>query len=350
MKSWSLEATYVLKPKNPPKPHQPSRNTPNPNILILLQALLQMMVMAAATTTASHLTSFLSTPEFCGLSRSLQGPQRQRRCTSRSVHRKISASVNLKPPPYPLHALEPHMSKETLEYHWGKHHRAYVDNLNKQIEGTELDEMTLESIISTSYNKGDVLPAFNNAAQVWNHEFFWESMKPNGGGKPCGELLALINRDFGSFGGLINEFKSAATTQFGSGWAWLVYKEHKLDIPNARNPRPSEEDKKLVVVKSPNAVNPLVWEYHPLLAIDVWEHAYYLDFENRRPDYISVFLDKLVSWETVSLRLEAAKVLVAEREKEMAEIDAVDDVDTGEPEDTDNMYFGSDPEEFLDDE
>ncbi|KAL7588769.1 superoxide dismutase [Fe], chloroplastic [Lactuca sativa] len=309
-----------------------------------------MMPMAAATTTASHLTSFLSTPEFCGLSRSLQGPQRQRRCTSRSVHWKISASVNLKPPPYSLHALEPHMSKETLEYHWGKHHRAYVDNLNKQIEGTELDEMTLETIISTSYNKGDVLPAFNNAAQVWNHEFFWESMKPNGGGKPSGELLALINRDFGSFGGLINEFKSAATTQFGSGWAWLVYKEHKLDIPNARNPRPSEEDKKLVVVKSPNAVNPLVWEYHPLLAIDVWEHAYYLDFENRRPDYISVFLDKLVSWEAVSLRLEAAKVLVAEREKEMAEIDAVDDVDTGEPEDADNMYFGSDPEEFLDDE
>ncbi|KAI3517525.1 hypothetical protein L1887_16740 [Cichorium endivia] len=310
------------------------------------------MVMAAATTTASHLTSFLSTPEFCGLSRSLQWPQRQRRCTSRSVHRKISASVNLKPPPYPLHALEPHMSKETLEYHWGKHHRAYVDNLNKQIEGTELDEMSLETIISTSYNKGDILPAFNNAAQVWNHEFFWESMKPNGGGKPTGELLELINRDFGSFEGLINEFKLAATTQFGSGWAWLVYKEHKLDIPNARNPRPSEEDKKLVVVKSPNAVNPLVWEYHPLLALDVWEHAYYLDFENRRRDYISVFVDNLVSWETVSLRLEAAKVLVAEREKEMAEIYAVDDLEMTEPEDSD-MYFGSDPEDtedFLDDE
>lgn len=306
--------------------------------------------MVAATTIASHLTStFLSTPEFCGLSRSLQWPQMQRRCTRKYVPGTISASIDLKPPPYALHALEPHMTKETLEYHWGKHHRAYVDNLNKQIEGTELDGMTLESIISTSYNKGDILPAFNNAAQVWNHEFFWESMKPGGGGKPCGELLELINRDFGSFEGLINKFKSAATTQFGSGWAWLVYKEHKLDVPNARNPRPSEEDNKLVVVKSPNAVNPLVWEYHPLLTLDVWEHAYYLDFENRRPDYISTFLDKLVSWETVSSRLEAAKVRVAESEKEMAEIDADEDLDTIEPEDAD-MYFGSEAEDFLDDE
>ncbi|XP_024991353.1 superoxide dismutase [Fe], chloroplastic [Cynara cardunculus var. scolymus] len=311
------------------------------------------MVMVAATTTASHLTStFLSTPDFCGLSRSLQWPHMQRRCTRKYVPGAISASIDLKPPPYALHALEPHMSKETLEYHWGKHHRAYVDNLNKQIEGTELDGMSLESIISASYNKGDILPAFNNAAQIWNHEFFWESMKPDGGGKPTGELLELINRDFGSFEGLINKFKSAATTQFGSGWAWLVYKEHKLDVPNARNPRPSEEDNKLVVVKSPNAVNPLVWEYHPLLTLDVWEHAYYLDFENRRPDYILTFLDKLVSWETVSSRLEAAKVRVAESEKEMAEIDADEDLDTIEPEDTD-MYFGSeaeDAEDFLDDE
>ncbi|PWA88279.1 fe superoxide dismutase 2 [Artemisia annua] len=300
------------------------------------------MIMATAIT-----TSFLSTTEFCGLSRSLQLQHKQRRSNRKSVHGTISASIDLKPPPYELHALEPHMSKETLEYHWGKHHRGYVNNLNKQIEGTELDEMSLESIISASYNKGDILPAFNNAAQVWNHEFFWESMKPGGGGKPKGELLELINRDFGSFEGLIKEFKLAATTQFGSGWAWLVYKEHKLDIPNARNPRPSEEDKKLVVVKSPNAVNPLVWEYHPLLTLDVWEHAYYLDFENRRTDYISTFLNKLVSWETVSSRLEAAKVLVAEREKEMEEIDAIDDLDTIEPEDGD-MYFESEAEDDED--
>lgn len=128
------------------------------------------------------------------------------------------------------------MSKETLEYHWGKHHRGYVNNLNKQIEGTELDEMSLESIISASYNKGDILPAFNNAAQVWNHEFFWESMKPGGGGKPKGELLELINRDFGSFEGLIKEFKLAATTQFGSGWAWLVCKYLFNPIPIPKLP------------------------------------------------------------------------------------------------------------------
>ncbi|CAI9295822.1 unnamed protein product [Lactuca saligna] len=247
------------------------------------------MVMAT-----SHLTS-----AFSGFSPSLQCPHRQRRCNRKSVHQKISASVDLKPPPYALDALEPHMSKQTFEYHWGKHHRAYVNNLNKQIEGTELDKMTLETIILSSYNKGDILPTFNNAAQIWNHEFFWESMKPNGGGKPSGEVLELINRDFGSFEGVISELKSAATTQFGSGWAWLVYKE---------------DDKKLAVVNSPNAINPLVLDYHPLLTIDVWEHAYYLDFQNRRPDYISVFLDKLVSWEAVSLRLEAAKILVAGKE------------------------------------
>ncbi|KAK4385226.1 Superoxide dismutase [Fe] 2, chloroplastic [Sesamum angolense] len=181
-------------------------------------------------------------------------------------------------------ALEPHMSRETFEYHWGKHHRAYVDNLNKQI--------------------------------VWNHDFFWESIKPGGGGKPSGELLELINRDFGSFEDFVSAFKAAAATQFGSGWAWLVYTTNRLDVGNAVNPRPSDEDKKLIVVKSPNAINPLVWDYSPLLTIDVWEHAYYLDFQNRRPDYISTFLEKLVSWDAVSSRLEAAKAWALERERE----------------------------------
>ncbi|GAY60615.1 Superoxide dismutase (Fe) 2 [Citrus sinensis] len=213
-------------------------------------------------------------------------------------------------------ALEPHMSKDTLEYHWGKHHRAYVENLNKQIVGTELDGMSLEDVIIVSYNKGDMLPPFNNAAQAWNHEFFWESMKPGGGGKPSGELLELIERDFGSFDRFLEEFKSAAATQFGSGWAWLAYKANRLNVDNAVNPFPSEKDKKLVVVKSPNAVNPLVWDYSPLLTIDVWEHAYFLDFENRRPNYISVFMDKLVSWEVVSKRLEIAKARATKREME----------------------------------
>ncbi|CAN1273798.1 Superoxide dismutase [Fe] 2, chloroplastic [Linum perenne] len=219
----------------------------------------------------------------------------------------ITAKFELKPPPYPMDALEPHMSKDTFDYHWGKHHRAYVDNLNKQIDGTDLENKLLEDVIVATHNKGDFLPAFNNAAQAWNHEFFWESMKPGGGGKPSGELLKLIERDFTSFDKFVEEFKLAASTQFGSGWAWLVYKANKLDVGNAVNPRPSEEDKKLVIVKSPNA---------PLLTIDVWEHAYYLDFQNRRPDYISTFIEKLVSWEAVSARLEAAIARASKTETE----------------------------------
>ncbi|PNX92612.1 superoxide dismutase, partial [Trifolium pratense] len=152
---------------------------------------------------------------------------------------------------------------------------------------------------------------------VWNHDFFWESMKPGGGGKPSGELLKLIERDFGSFEKFVDQFKLVASTQFGSGWAWLAYKESRLDVGNAVNPLATEEDKKLVVLKSPNAVNPLVWNHHhPLLTIDVWEHAYYLDYQNRRLDYISVFIDKLVSWDAVSSRLEKAKAVIAERERE----------------------------------
>ncbi|MBA0757157.1 hypothetical protein Gotri_020269, partial [Gossypium trilobum] len=196
-------------------------------------------------------------------------------------------------------ALEPHMSRETLEYHWGKHHRTYVENLNKQVVGTDLEGLSLEDIIIVTYNKGDILPAFNNAAQAWNHDFFWESMKPGGGGKPSGDLLDLIERDFGLFERFIEEFKAAAATQFGSGWAWLAYKANRLDVENAVNPWPSEKDKELVIVKSPNAVNPLVWDYF-----------------NRRPDYISVFMEKLVSWETVNARLEKAKARAAEREME----------------------------------
>ncbi|XP_022989663.1 superoxide dismutase [Fe], chloroplastic isoform X1 [Cucurbita maxima] len=224
---------------------------------------------------------------------------------------KITAKFDLKPPPYPLDALEPHMSRSTLEYHWGKHHRAYVDNLNRQIEGTELDELSLEDIILKTYNKGDLLPQFNNAAQIWNHDFLWESIKPGGGGKPTGELLELIERDFDSFEKFLEEFKSAAATQFGSGWAWLAYKDNTIG-----HPRPSEKDRKLVILKSPNAVNPLVWDYAPLLTIDVWEHAYYLDFQNRRPDYISTFISNLISWEAADLRLQKAKVEAAEKAKE----------------------------------
>ncbi|KAK9667661.1 hypothetical protein RND81_13G003200 [Saponaria officinalis] len=157
----------------------------------------------------------------------------------------VIAKFELKPPPYAFDALEPHMSKNTFEFHWGKHHPAYVDNLNKQVVGTELGALSLEDVVRKTYNNGDLLPSFfNNAAQAWDHEFFWDSMKPGGGGKPSGELLAQIEKDFGSFEVFASEFKSAAATQFGSGWAWLAYKA-------------SEDDKKLVIVKTPNAVNML---------------------------------------------------------------------------------------------
>ncbi|PIN12428.1 Manganese superoxide dismutase [Handroanthus impetiginosus] len=263
-----------------------------------------MAASAAATIVSPFKCGLFPSQGFSGSTRSFHLRKNQKRTVRKAV---VTAKIDLKPPPYSLDALEPHMSRETFEYHWGKHHRAYVDNLNKQTVGTELDTKSLEEIILVTYNKGDLLPSFNNAAQAWNHEFFWESMKPGGGGKPTGELLELINRDFGSFEAFVNEFKTAAATQFGSGWAWLVYKANRPDVGNAVNPRPSEEDKNLVVVKSQNAINPLVWDYSPLLTIDVWEHAYYLDFQNRRPDYISTFMEKLVSWDAVSSRLEAAK-------------------------------------------
>ncbi|CAH9126340.1 unnamed protein product [Cuscuta epithymum] len=273
-------------------------------------------MMAAVASTNPLSSAFFSRQGFLGSKYSNSSCRAHKAKFKRGGFQKIRAAFELKPPPYPMNALEPHMSRETFEYHWGKHHRAYVDKLNKHIVGTELDGMRLEDIVLATYNKGNMLPSFNNAAQAWNHEFFWESMKPGGGGEPSGELLELINRDFGSFDMFVKEFKTAAATQFGSGWAWLAYKANKLNVENAINPLPSEKDKKLVIVKTPNAVNPLVWDYSPLLTIDVWEHAYYLDFQNCRPDYISVFMEKLVSWEAVGSRLDAAKARVVEREVE----------------------------------
>ncbi|KAB1204108.1 Superoxide dismutase [Fe] 2, chloroplastic [Morella rubra] len=184
-----------------------------------------------------------------------------------SKERNEIMKFDLKPPPYPLNALEPHMSQRTLEYHWGKHHRGYVDNLNKQIVGTELDALSLEDVIITSYNKGDILPTFNNAAQVCDfHDFFWESIRRWRKAKwfpPEVEEPGVLDseRDLVSFGPL------------------AVDKANRLDVGNAINPSPSDEDKKLVILKTPNAVNPLVWDCYPLLTIDVWEHAYYLDFQ-----------------------------------------------------------------------
>lgn len=203
---------------------------------------------------------------------------------------RVNAALELKDPPYALDALEPHMSKSTMEYHWGKHHRAYVTNCNKQIEGTELAGKSLEEIIMSSWNGGKPTPVFNNAAQVWNHTFFWEGMAPNGGGSPTGILAEAINKSFGSFDEFKTQFAAAGATQFGSGWAWLI----------------ANKDGSLEISKTPNAVCPMVEGKTAILTMDVWEHAYYLDFQNARPNYISNYLDNLVDWDAIAKRYAGA--------------------------------------------
>lgn len=187
----------------------------------------------------------------------------------------------LPPLPYAMDALEPYISKETLEYHYGKHHKAYVDNLNNLIPGTEFENLTLEEIILKASG-----PIFNNAAQVWNHTFYWNSMRPNGGGEPDGKLADAIRRDFGSFEAFKEAFSKAAVTLFGSGWAWLV-----------KNP-----DGKLQIVQTSNAGNPLTSGQKPLLTCDVWEHAYYIDYRNARPKYVENFWN-LVNWDFAAQNL-----------------------------------------------
>jgi Fe-Mn family superoxide dismutase len=177
--------------------------------------------------------------------------------------------------PYDKNALAPHISSETLDYHHGKHHQAYVTNLNKLLEGKPEASKSLEDIIGASEG-----PVFNNAAQVWNHTFYWSSMKPNGGGQPTGDLLAAITRDFGGFDKFKAAFADAGATQFGSGWAWLVLEKGKL-----------------AVTKTPNADLPMKHGQKALLTMDVWEHAYYIDYRNARPKYIETFLDKLANWD-----------------------------------------------------
>ncbi len=185
-------------------------------------------------------------------------------------------AFTLPPLPYDKNALAPHISAETLEYHHGKHHQAYVTNLNKLLEGKPEANKSLEDIIAQS----EAGPVFNNAAQVWNHTFYWHCMKPSGGGQPSGDLADAIKRDFGSFEKFSEEFSNAAATQFGSGWAWLVL----------------GQDKKLAVTKTANADLPMKHGQKALLTIDVWEHAYYIDFRNLRPKYIETFLKSLVNW------------------------------------------------------
>jgi Fe-Mn family superoxide dismutase len=191
-------------------------------------------------------------------------------------------AIELPALPYAQDALEPHMSANILSFHYGKHHNAYVVNLNKLIEGTDSADKSLEELIRSS--EGGI---FNNAAQVWNHTFYWNSMSPNGGGAPTGKIAELIDSSFGSYEEFKTQFAAAGATQFGSGWAWLVLKEGKLEIQ-----------------KTPNAETPLIQnDVKPILTMDVWEHAYYLDYQNARPAYMSVFLDKLVNWDFANANL-----------------------------------------------
>jgi len=190
-------------------------------------------------------------------------------------------AFELPPLPYAMDALAPHISQETLEYHYGKHHQTYVTNLNKLTEGTELADASLEDVIAKA--EGGL---FNNAAQVWNHTFYWSSMKPGGGGEPTGELAAEIEKAFGSYAEFRAAFVDAATTQFGSGWAWLVQGADGLEV-----------------MKTSNADLPMRHGARALLTIDVWEHAYYIDYRNARPRYIETFMDHLVNWDFAAQNL-----------------------------------------------
>ena len=199
-------------------------------------------------------------------------------------------AFDLPPLPYSRDALSPHVSEETLNFHYGKHHQAYVNNLNKLIEGTDHADAPLEKIITDASGDSSKAGLFNNAAQVWNHTFYWHSMKPGGGGKPTGAIADKIDADFGSYEEFAKQFKAAGGGQFGSGWAWLVLKDGKLEIR-----------------KTPNAETPLTEAgVTPLLTMDVWEHAYYLDYQNSRPGYMDAFIDNLINWDFVNQNLSDA--------------------------------------------
>jgi superoxide dismutase, Fe-Mn family len=203
--------------------------------------------------------------------------------------RKEATPFALPPLPYPEDALAPVISANTLRVHHDKHHKAYVTKVNELVSGTELEGQTLEQIISAASGRSDKVELFNNAAQAWNHGFYWRSMRPKGGGKPTGKLAAMVDAAFGSIDTFKQQFADAGVKQFGSGWAWLVRDAHALKI-----------------VKTSNADLPLTKGQSPLLVIDVWEHAYYLDYQNRRPDYMQAVIDKLLNWEFAAENLARA--------------------------------------------
>jgi superoxide dismutase, Fe-Mn family len=198
----------------------------------------------------------------------------------------LSTPIQLAALPYAQNALDPVISSTTLSFHYGKHHKTYVDTLNKLIVGTEFADMPLEQIVKASAGQADHAAIFNNAAQAWNHNFYWQSLKPKGGGEPPASLKQMIEASFGGVDKCKKEFSAAAVGQFGSGWAWLV-----------------KEGDKLKIAKTGNAANPLGSAQIPLLAIDVWEHAYYLDYQNRRVDHVNAVLEKLINWEFAAQNL-----------------------------------------------
>ncbi len=189
--------------------------------------------------------------------------------------------------PYAYDALQPFMSKETLEFHHDKHHQAYVTNGNSLLKGTEFESLPVEDVVKGSFGKNQAL--FNNAGQHYNHVHFWQWMKPNGGGKPSAVLEKAITDSFGSFEKMTEAFIAAGVGQFGSGWAWLAVKGGKIEV-----------------AKTPNGENPLVHGATPILGVDVWEHSYYIDYRNRRPDYLKAFMEHLVNWDHVQRLYDAA--------------------------------------------
>nr|AFJ66200.1 hypothetical protein 7G9.19 [Boechera stricta] len=276
-----------------------------------------MMIVAATSISSS----------FSGPNRRIQWRRNEKRrlSTEVAVSGVITAGFELKPPPYPLDALEPHMSRETLDYHWGKHHRTYVENLNKQIAGTDLDALSLEEVVLLSYNRGNMLPAFNNAAQreiLGLSRNFWKDTSRL-------QFLILVRVGHGLHASdfnfvpfpIVEKYVNLQLTYLSFWGSIDADKANRLDVANAVNPLPKEEDKKLVIVKTPNAVNPLIWDY-----------------SNRRDEYINTFMEKLVSWETVSTRLEAAMVRATQREQEGTDTEDEENPDHEEPE----VYLDSD--------
>jgi len=196
-------------------------------------------------------------------------------------------AITLPELPFAKNALEPYVSAQTLDYHYGKHHNTYVVNLNNLITNTELESKSLEEIILLSAHDASKTAIFNNAAQVWNHTFYWNSLSSNGGGSPIGAIAQKIDADFGNYDTFAKQFKEASLGQFGSGWAWLVIKDGKLDM-----------------LKTSNADTPIAHGIRPLLCIDVWEHAYYLDYQNSRANYVDAIIANLLNWDFANKNLE----------------------------------------------